>query len=63
MKRLIIIPIVMMLLALPAIARHIKGGEISYTYLGPGAAPNTERYIITLRLFLECNASGQQLDP
>lgn len=44
-------------------ARHIKGGEISYTYLGPGSTAGTERFLITLRLFLECNASGQQLDP
>ena len=44
-------------------ARHIKGGEISYIDLGPGAAAGTQRYEIMLRLFLECNASGQQLDP
>lgn len=43
-------------------ARHIKGGEITYTYLGPGSSPNSDRYELTLRLFLECNASGQQLD-
>jgi len=43
-------------------ARHIKGGEISYEYLGPGITPNSDRFVITLRLFLECNASGQQLD-
>lgn len=63
MRKLIIIPTVMILLAMPALARHIKGGEISYTYLGPGSNPNTESYLVTLRLFLECNASGQQLDP
>lgn len=44
-------------------ARHIKGGEISYIYLGPGITPGTESYQITLRLFLDCGASGQQLDP
>ncbi|RYF87553.1 MAG: hypothetical protein EOO00_12430, partial [Chitinophagaceae bacterium] len=43
-------------------ARHIKGGEISYEYVGAGSLPNSDRYIITLRLFLECNAAGQQLD-
>jgi gliding motility-associated-like protein len=42
-------------------ARHIKGGEISYRYVGPGAS-GTDRYEILLRLFLECNASGSQLD-
>lgn len=44
-------------------ARHIKGGEISYVYLGPGTTPGTETYQVTLRLFLECGATGQQLDP
>ena len=42
-------------------ARHIKGGEISYRYIGPGAN-NTDRYELTLRLFLDCAASGSQLD-
>ncbi|HEY0677180.1 MAG TPA: gliding motility-associated C-terminal domain-containing protein [Chitinophagaceae bacterium] len=42
-------------------ARHIKGGEISYRYAGAG--PNgTDRYELLLRLFLDCNASGSQLD-
>lgn len=42
-------------------ARHIKGGEISYRYVGPGSN-GTDRYEILLRLFLDCNASGSQLD-
>jgi gliding motility-associated-like protein len=42
-------------------ARHIKGGEISYRYVGPGTT-GTDRYEILLRLFLDCNASGSQLD-
>lgn len=42
-------------------ARHIKGGEISYRYVGPGGN-NTDRYELTLRLFLECGASGSQID-
>ena len=43
------------------LARHIKGGEISYRYVGP-AGNGTDRYELTLRLFLDCNASGSQLD-
>jgi PKD repeat protein len=62
MKRFAIIIILLNLAFQASYARHIKGGEISYVYVGPGAA-GTQRYIITLRLFLECNASGQQLDP
>lgn len=42
-------------------ARHIKGGEISYTYIGSGGN-GTDRYRLMLRLFLDCNASGSQLD-
>ena len=60
MKRLL--PILILLLCVhAATARHIKGGEISYKYVGPGAN-NTDRYILTLRLFLDCAASGAQLD-
>ncbi|MET0299333.1 MAG: PKD domain-containing protein, partial [Flavitalea sp.] len=43
-------------------ARHIKGGEISYEYIGPGQQPNSDRFIVTLKLFLDCDAQGQQLD-
>ena len=61
MKRLVIILLLLTAVAIQSLyARHIKGGEISYIFVGPGAAPGTERYQITLRLFLECNASGQQ---
>ncbi|HTE24908.1 PKD domain-containing protein [Flavitalea sp.] len=62
MKKLILITCLTILWMQNILARHIKGGEISYEYQGAGSNPNTDRYIITLRLFLECNASGQQLD-
>lgn len=39
-----------------AYAGHISGGEIFYKYLGPGSAPNTEKYTITLRLFRDAFA-------
>ncbi|MFN2457266.1 MAG: PKD domain-containing protein [Chitinophagaceae bacterium] len=32
-------------------AAHIVGGEMIYEYLGPGTAPNSKQYRITLRLF------------
>ena len=35
-------------------ASHIVGGEVFYTYLGPGAIANTSRYRVTMRLFTEC---------
>ena len=36
-------------------ASHIVGGEVFYTYLGPGVGANTSRYLISLRLFRDCN--------
>jgi gliding motility-associated-like protein len=39
-------------------AGHIAGGELFYKYIGPGSAPNTSAYQITLRLFRECHPVG-----
>jgi gliding motility-associated-like protein len=36
-------------------ASHIVGGEVFYTYLGPGTSAGTSRYRITLRLFTDCD--------
>jgi gliding motility-associated-like protein len=36
-------------------AAHISGGELFYRYLGPGTAPNSARYQVSLRLFRDCN--------
>lgn len=38
-----------------SMASHIRGGEIFYSYIGPGANPNTSKYSISLRLFRDCN--------
>ena len=38
-----------------ALAHHIVGGEMLYEYLGPGSAPNTKQYRITLKLFRDQN--------
>ncbi len=40
-------------------ATHISGGEMIYEYLGPGGAPNTKQYRITLRLFRDDAATAQ----
>ena len=39
-------------------AHHIIGGEMYYTYLGKGTAPNTSRYQITLKIFRDQNSSA-----
>lgn len=35
---------------------------MTYTYLGPGPSPNSSRYLIELKLYLDCNSMGGQLD-
>lgn len=41
-------------------ASHIIGGEVFYTYIGPGATAGTTRYSVTLRLFTECGQICEQ---
>jgi gliding motility-associated-like protein len=43
-------------------ARHIAGGEMSYTYLGVGSTPTSGRYRILLRLYRDCQTTGAPLD-
>jgi len=63
MKKKLLITCLWFAVALPSMARHIKGGEIYYEYLGPGTAPNTDKYKITLRLFVVCTGlSAGQLE-
>jgi len=61
MKRTIFI-LLSFMFALPALARHVAGGELFYEYLGPGASFNSSQYRITLRLFRDCNSSGPLLE-
>lgn len=44
-------------------AAHIIGGEMRYTYISQGTAPNTKLYRITLILFRGDDPSGAQLAP
>ncbi len=55
MKKLVL-NIIVLMLVLPCEAKHIIGGEMIYDYLGPGAAPNTSKYQITLKIFRNQNA-------
>jgi PKD repeat protein len=44
-------------------AKHIKGGEIHYTYIGPSPTqPNSDRYQIRLRLYISCQSTLQQVE-
>ena len=49
-------------LANAGLANHLKGGWIQYTYLGPGANPNTSKYEITVRQYLDCKSTQGQRD-
>jgi gliding motility-associated-like protein len=43
---------------IPAFATHIAGGEIFYKRIGPGVAPNSDIYKVTVRLFRQCDNTG-----
>lgn len=45
------------------LAAHIRGGELTYRYMGAGTSPNTSRYELTLKLYVDCGARSEgQLD-
>jgi gliding motility-associated-like protein len=50
MKKILLICLTY-IMVLPCMASHIVGGEMIYTYVGPGSVSNTSNYIITLKLF------------
>lgn len=50
MKRLLLSIIVLFSFSAYSFAAHIIGGEMRYTYLGPGTAANTKSYRLTLWL-------------
>jgi gliding motility-associated-like protein len=56
--------VLVLIVGIPSLllARHIKGGEIYYTYLGPGSSPNTDQFLLTLRLFISCQSVQGQLE-
>ena len=47
---------------LPALAKHIAGGEMTYTYLGTGCSATRGLYRITLKLYRDCDSDGAELD-
>ena len=66
MKKSVILLLWLLVVEIPALyADHIKGGEIIYAFLGYDDPPtnNIAIYRIRLNLYLDCNATGQQIDP
>jgi gliding motility-associated-like protein len=61
-KILFLIPVLFLIVNCEA--HHIIGGEMTYQYLGKGAAANTSKYLITLKIFRDENAPpGTALMP
>lgn len=44
------------------LADHLKGGWISYQYLGAGTAANTSQYRINVNQYLSCTSTSAQVD-
>jgi len=61
MKRVLLISAVLLLSCFNLFAAHIIGGEMRYTYLGPGASPNTSSYRIVMLLFRDRGGGGAAL--
>lgn len=62
LTKILFISVFCIMLAQSGFARHIKGGEIHYIYIGPGAQPGTDKYLIRLRLFVSCQSTEGQLE-
>lgn len=61
MTKILTLSVLFVVLASSGFARHIKGGEIQYTYIGPGVG-GTDRYLLLLRLFISCQSTEGQLE-
>ncbi|MBC8033150.1 MAG: gliding motility-associated C-terminal domain-containing protein [Chitinophagaceae bacterium] len=61
MRYLAIAAVLLLGVTFQAYAGHISGGEIFYKNIGPGAGANTDKYLITLRLFKDRNDTGPQV--
>lgn len=61
MKKLFFL-ILLLSAASPLLADHLKGGWISYEYLGPTADGNGSRYSVTISQYLSCLSQARQID-
>ncbi len=61
MKRSFLLISTILFLTLPALSRHIIGGEMRYQYLRAGINPNSKVYRITLLLFRGDDPTGAPL--
>jgi len=61
MKRLLLVIVIFLSFGIPSQANHITGGEMYYTFISQSG--NQFTYLVTLKLFRDCNSTGAQLDP
>lgn len=61
MKSILLVFVVLFAVLSQVYASHISGGELFYEDIGAGATPNTRKYKITMRLFRDCQSTGQTL--
>ncbi|GGH78840.1 gliding motility-associated-like protein [Filimonas zeae] len=61
MKKLFIF-LLLLSAASPLLADHLKGGWISYEYLGPTTDGNGSRYSVTISQYLSCASQSRQID-
>lgn len=61
MKKLFLL-VLIFISVISGFANHLKGGWIQYSYVGPGLNPNTSKYEITVRQYLDCGSVGRQRD-
>lgn len=61
MKRFLFVTLLSILTSV-SFANHTKGGWMYYEYMGPGAAANTSKYRVTLKLYTECVLNPGQTD-
>jgi gliding motility-associated-like protein len=61
--KIICLVLALIMLSFKGFCKHIKGGEIHYTYLGPSPTqPGYDRYELRLRLFISCQSTTGQLE-
>ncbi|AXY77831.1 hypothetical protein D3H65_29280 [Paraflavitalea soli] len=62
MKKFFLIFLFLSCLIQPLLAAHVRGGEMYYRYDSLNSTATMSRYIVTLKLYVDCNAQGGQLE-
>lgn len=62
MKKTFLLLLAVLFSGAAALAAHITGGEIYYTFAGI-QSDGSYRYNVTLKLYRDCNSTGAALDP